>query len=36
MIVIFYRDGVSDGEFQTVEDVEIAALSSEELANYLG
>ncbi|KAN0130852.1 Piwi domain containing protein [Lactarius tabidus] len=26
--VIFYRDGVSDGEFQTVEDVEIAALSN--------
>ncbi|KAI9440667.1 Piwi domain-containing protein [Lactarius indigo] len=25
--VIFYRDGVSDGEFQTVEEVEIKALS---------
>jgi len=25
--VIFYRDGVSDGEFETVEEVEIQALS---------
>ena len=34
--VIFYRDGVSDGEFQTVEEIEIKALSGEESANYLG
>lgn len=34
--VIFYRDGVSDGEFQAVEEVEIDALSSEDFANDLG
>jgi hypothetical protein len=25
--IIFYRDGVSEGEYQTVEDIEIKALS---------